>query len=259
MDLKEIEAQIQRFVRPTTFPIGVKFLKASEDVPPRTRFPLGDLGIQIMTCQSFTMARRYGWIVGMRKEDLKCGTGMIVPGFVEAPLEYYEGKFDLTPSTQSPEIRSIRLRAMDRLPLNEGGCMVVAPLFKEAFEPDIYLVYGTPAQVLRLVQASLYKSGGYLTFKSAGGASCAETLATPIVHDQSTLVLVGNGERIFGHAEDVELCFAIPRSQIENTISGFQPTHDGGQRYPIPINIRFEPDIPDRYMKLTNALKGGQT
>lgn len=246
---------MEQFVRPQTFPLGVKFLKSREEAPSQTKFPKKDLGIQIMPCQSLTMARRYGWSVGITVEDLKCGTGIIVLGFAEGPPGYYEGTFDLTPSTQGPEVRSVRLKAMDSLPLNRQGCAVVFPLFKADVEPDLYLIYGRPAQMLRLVQASLFTKGGYLGFKSAGGASCAETFAAPMLHDSCTLVLVGNGERIFAHAEDDELCFAIPRSKIEDTVAGLQATHDGGQRYPIPFNVRFEPDLPERYMKLTRNLK----
>jgi len=256
MNAKEILVALERFLRPQTFPLTVKFLKSGTEAAPHTKFPKKHLGIQIMPCQGLTMARRYGWSIGMTVEDLKCGTGIIVLGFVEAPPGYYEGKFDLTPSTQGAEVRSVRLEAMDRLPLNQGGCAVVSPLFRNDFEPDLYLVYGTPAQILRLVQASLFSKGGYLHFKSAGGASCAETFAAPMVHDQCTLILIGNGERIFAHAEDHELCFAIPRSKIADTLEGLQATHDGGQRYPIPFNVRFEPDLPERYMKLTKTIKG---
>ena len=62
---------------------------------------------------------------------------------------------------------------------------------------------------------------------------------------------------IVGAVAFVMLTFVIPRSKIADTVEGLQATHDGGQRYPIPHHVRFEPELPERYMKLTRTLKPG--
>ncbi len=255
MNQKEIEAEIQKYIRPQTFPIAMKVLKSKEEAPAGTKFPVKDLGVRIMACQAFAMARRYGWTIGLTKDDVKCGTGMVVLGMAPATPDYLEGKFRLTPQNQPPETRSVRLKAMARLPYNEHTCVIFSPLFKGAFDPDLYLIYGNAAQVLRLIQANLFKSGGYMHFKSAGVGACADELATPIIQDQCQMVIPGNGERIFAHTEDGELVFAIPRSKIHLILEGLRLSHEGGQRYPIPSYVRYEPEIPAEYMELTTFLK----
>jgi uncharacterized protein (DUF169 family) len=256
MDFQEIDRQLQTFLKLRTSPLGVRFVRSREEAGKGIRFPKKDMGVEIMVCQAFAMARTYGWTVGLTKDDIKCGTGLVVLGFAQAPLEYYEGKFRLTPQNQPPEVRSVRLRAMDRLPYGEYQCMVICPISKLSTAPDLVIVYGNAAQILRLIQASLFQKGGYMIIKSAGVASCAEVLAAPLLHDQCQVAFPGNGERIFGHVGDEELAFAIPRSKIHEIIKGLELSHAGGQRYPIPYYVRYEPEIPEGYTELTATLKG---
>ena len=50
MDVKAITDMLETYVRPATFPVGLKMLQPGEAFPPRTRTP-ADLGSHFATCQ----------------------------------------------------------------------------------------------------------------------------------------------------------------------------------------------------------------
>ena len=80
---------IQNELRLKTFPLAIKFLKDKADFPGKTRQPSEVLGKRVAICQGVTMARRYGWTVGLTREDLICVPAMITFGFSGAsdPVE----------------------------------------------------------------------------------------------------------------------------------------------------------------------------
>ena len=71
-------------LRLKTFPLSVKFLKTAEEFPEKTRQPSIALKKRITICQGVTLARVYGWTVGLTKEDLICVPAMIAFGFSDA-------------------------------------------------------------------------------------------------------------------------------------------------------------------------------
>lgn len=57
-------------LRLKTFPLSVKFLEIPAKFPEKTRQPSITLKTRITICQGVTLARVYGWTVGLTKEDL---------------------------------------------------------------------------------------------------------------------------------------------------------------------------------------------
>jgi uncharacterized protein (DUF169 family) len=72
LNYQESAQFIREDLRLKTFPLAVKFLKDKADFPEKTRRPSAVLGKRITICQGVTMARNYGWTVGLSKEDLIC-------------------------------------------------------------------------------------------------------------------------------------------------------------------------------------------
>jgi len=72
---------IRNNLRLKTFPVAVKFLNDKKDFPEKTRRPSVALGKRVAICQAITMARVYGWTVGLAKEDIVCVPAAIAFGF----------------------------------------------------------------------------------------------------------------------------------------------------------------------------------
>ncbi len=80
-NLAEAADLIRNSLRLKTFPVAVKFLKDNKDFPEKTRRPSVALGKRVAICQAVTMARVYGWTVGLTKEDILCVPAAIAFGF----------------------------------------------------------------------------------------------------------------------------------------------------------------------------------
>ena len=72
IDYAQISEAIRDASRLKTLPLAVKFMKDPENFPEKTRRPAKDLNKRITICQAVSMARLYGWIIGLTKEDLIC-------------------------------------------------------------------------------------------------------------------------------------------------------------------------------------------
>ena len=128
--------------------------------------------------------------------------------------------------------------------------MAVGPLARIAFEPETVLVYGNPAQVLRLVNAALFEKGGAFKAQFTGRGDCADIIIRTRQLREPQLILPCAGDRIFGLAADDEMAFTFPFDQAERMVKGLEGTHAGGLRYPIPVYHRFTAEYPPAYQEL---------
>ena len=84
MSQQEAAEFLSANLRLRSFPIGVKFVKDASAFPEKTRRPSEAMGKRITICQGVTLARLYGWTVGLAKEDLICVPAMIAFGLTRA-------------------------------------------------------------------------------------------------------------------------------------------------------------------------------
>ena len=250
MDWKEYAAAIEKYVRPATFPLAMKMLRAGEEVPAGARRPWKDLGVRMATCQLWNTARRYGWTLAAGLEDLSCPPGKIVLGLEPAVPFYAEGHLCENMYTATAEAGARTEAAIPRFEHGEYTTLVAAPLNRTSFEPDVVVVYGNPAQVLRLAIAALSQEGGRLEQSFSGRLDCSDLIVSTPRRGVAQVVLPCYGDRIFGQTQDDEMAFAIPPALLPALVEGLEGTHKGGIRYPIPNFMRYTGKYPATYEHL---------
>jgi uncharacterized protein (DUF169 family) len=245
-----VASKLDEFVRPATFPVAVKFLRAGEAAPPRARRPLADLSRHVTVCQGWAIARRYGWTTVLRAEDMKCPLGALVAGFA-MPNEFYEeGNLCAGMYTADAAAGARSEAAVEKFRPGEIDGIVFGPLARVDFEPEILIVYGNAAQVMRLVAAALYKRGGRIHSSFAARMDCSDHLVVPLRSDEPQVILPCNGDRIFAGAQDEEMAYTTPWSKVAELIEGLEGTQKGGVRYPIPSFLTYEPGMPAKCEEL---------
>jgi uncharacterized protein (DUF169 family) len=138
------------------------------------------------------------------------------------------------------------------------GGVVVGPLSRIDFAPETVLVYGNPAQVLRLVNASLFEKGGSMKAESTGRGDCADIVIRSRKTGAPQLVLPCYGDRIFGMTADDEMAFTFPFASADAVVKGLEGTHAGGVRYPIPVYLRYQAEFPKSYQELERLWAQGK-
>lgn len=238
-------------IRPATLPLGIKLLKSDEDLPPKAKTP-AKLGNRWALCQGMFAARSMGWMVAIGAADQSCAIAQALLGFNE-PVPYFtDGNLAHGMYTETLEAGAKSEAVLPRFEVGEYKYVLIGPLEQfTTITPDLVYVYGNPGQITRLIQAAVYKTGGNLTSSFGGRGGCVGTIAGTLQKDACQVVVNGNGERVFAHAQDHEMSFAIPWSKIDEVIDGLEGTHKAGVRYPYPAFINFTPQFPPKYNKLS--------
>jgi uncharacterized protein (DUF169 family) len=126
--------------------------------------------------------------------------------------------------------------------------MVISPLSRTKVVPDVVLIFCLPAQVMRLIQGYLYHEGGVLEFTAAGRTgSCHEGITKAMITQKPQLVMLGNGDRIWGGAQDAEVMFSCPHEKLDTLMDGVKATHEAGLRYPVPAYMNYCPGFQESF------------
>ena len=249
-NLDQLDAAIGRYVRPETFPLAIRMLKDGQSAPERAKHPLRDLKVQITTCMGYTMSRRYGWVISMSREDISCPLSKTVYGFEEEVDYFKRGCTSAGMYTSSEEAGARTEASVAKFGWHEYSSIVCAPLARTDFDPHVVLVYGNSAQVMLLVAAFLYDSGGRISSSFAARIDCSDSVIETMKSGRPQVILPCYGDRVFGQTQDYEMAFSFPAAECTRIIDGLKGTYKGGVRYPIPTFLRYQPSYPESYTKL---------
>ena len=241
---------LNTFIRPQTFPVGIKMVERIDEFPEKTRRPFKDLGFQTTICVAIAMTRKYGWTIGMAGEDNVCPVASLFYGWSddEATVEkdLYNFLTGMNYGTDDTAIGGM-LASAQQFKLERGryAGVVFSPLELGRIEPDLIMVFCNSAQLMRLVHAATRETGTSLTSPFSGRfGACNEGVLQTLKTRQAQVVLPGNGDRVWGMVQDDELIFTMPGSMLGQVVEGLEATHKAGVRYPIPIDVRHAPNFP---------------
>jgi uncharacterized protein (DUF169 family) len=250
MDYKAAAAHLKEAMRLKTEPFGVIFFQDPAQLPAKTRQPSQVFGKRVTICQGVTMARVYGWPVGLTQDDLICVPGMLAFGFTPAadPIMELGQLFcevgfhpDLGPALKEVE-------ALPRFEPQEVGAVYLCPLERLTLDPAVVVVYGNPAQLMRLIQAATFSLGQRVSGEFGGKVECSSYLIGPYRTGEFRVVIPGMGDRIFSMTQDDEMVVAFPGHFLGEVLVGLKDAGKKiGVRYPITFYQNFSPSFPPQY------------
>src|SRR4030042_6850285 len=133
-----------------TYPIAIKMLKDESEIPQGAVRPKKDLGEHYSACQAFGIVRRRGTTLAMFIVDHWCFEPIIGYGLVETPKEYLEGAgSDFF--VQNKEAAKARNNSIPILPYGKYAGMVLAPIHKANFVPDLTVIYCNATQLRHML------------------------------------------------------------------------------------------------------------
>ena len=238
-DWKSIGGELTTLLRLQTYPIGVRLFKKGEETPPIFRKPQAKVNL----CQLTALSRQQGLPVVGGAEDMVCIAGAALVGLIKMPERLASGELCLRYHVDKDTAKI----KMDKVPALKDSYSAIGffALGKVGIEPEIILIYGNSAQMMRLVHASLYHNGEPLHFTTSGEFACAYSIAYPIITNTPHITIPCFGERKYGQLADDLLIFSIPLKFIDNVIEGLTETHKKGIRLPIAQQFDFYPSISE--------------
>ncbi len=255
---KSLEEAINRHVRPGTFPLAVRMVRPGEPLPERVKRPKQEFGHDVAVCQTFSIARRYGWQIAVGAEDIGCPLALTAFGFKPETSTFSCGEMCGGMFTETNELGAKTESLVPKFSFQEYQYILAAPIGRADFEPHLYLMYGNSAQVMRIMTAYLWKDGGYLTSRFSGRLDCADICIETMQTGKPQVILPCYGDRVFGQTQDDEMAFSFPAGMEQQLIDGLEGTHQGGIRYPTPSFLRYKPQFPKHYYKLFDDWNSGK-
>ncbi|OGN91669.1 MAG: hypothetical protein A2Z75_04905 [Chloroflexi bacterium RBG_13_50_10] len=184
-------------------------------------------------CQVPFMVRVNGITVGITKEDKILERCSRLFGLRQATEKSMNAEAAMLSTTwfRSPEDALQQQADYYRIPV--GGAIVLAPLTRQKFEPEVLLVYGNPAQIMMVLCGLQKVKYERFSFSFIGEGACSDSLAQCYITGKPSVSIPCSGERSMGGVSDDEIVVALPPGELERAISGLKELAKIGRKYPI--------------------------
>lgn len=232
-DWSKIVDDLNRLLRLRTTPIGMKLFatKAEMEAIPRIRRPT-----EVHTTdQIVAQAARLGWTVGITAEDLVGAQCSTVIGLSPRDDRWLSGKNMAGVWFGTIEDSAAHQAAMDVVEFGKYEAMAVSPVTSGRLDPpDICLIYGTPGQMIILINGLQFTGYRKFDWSVVGESSCADSWGRALKTGEPSLSIPCFAERRYGGVLDDELLMALPPKYLPRAIAGMERLSANGLRYPIP-------------------------
>jgi uncharacterized protein (DUF169 family) len=184
-------------------------------------------------CQVPFMVRVNGITVGITREDKILDRCSRLFGLKQATEKSMNAEAAMLSTTwfHSPEEALQQQNDYYRVPV--GGAIVLAPLTKQKFEPEVLLMYGNPAQIMMVLCGLQKIKYERFSFSFIGEGACSDSLAQCYITGKPAVSIPCYGERSMGGVSDDEIVIALPPGELERAISGLKELKKIRSGYPI--------------------------
>jgi uncharacterized protein (DUF169 family) len=213
-----------------TYPIAIKMLKSESETPKGAVRPKRDLKTHYAACQAFGIVRRRGTTLAMFLEDHWCFEPIIGYGLVEPPKDFLEGSGSafFVASKEGAKQRSSEIAL---LPQGKYAGMVLAPLHKANFSPDLTMIYCNPSQLRHMLYAYMQKNGRRVTSTLDPIWSCVHSMVPSLLKGTCEVTVPDPGDFERGAAGDDEMIFTVPAGNMKEFMDGVYLYEKRGQGY----------------------------
>ncbi|MEP0201675.1 MAG: DUF169 domain-containing protein [Halioglobus sp.] len=231
----ELVDGLNQFLRLRTTPVGMKRFHKAAELEQIHRLRRPPAGEKFATDQIVGQSRWLGYTLGITMDNLvgsQCGA---VVGLHPRDEEFLSGNAfngvwygDLISSSKHQN-------EMSCASYGDYEALVTSPLTSGRIDnPDICLIYGTPGQMITLMNGLQYRNYKKYTFTCVGESACADSWGNALRTGEPSLSIPCYAERKFGGVQDDEMLLAIPPSFLPSIVEGLAALSRTGLRYPIP-------------------------
>lgn len=203
-------------------PIAYKFARSSDDIPTDAFRPFRDKGIHYAMCQVVTMVKEQQITVALAKEDMWCWKPLICLGMVncEPGTEAYEialknnGVLDREKSAEN-------FNELPKLPMDSCYAIVIAPLGKATFEPDVICCYcDNNVQARWMIGGAKLNSGKRFDTTFDYIDSCVWSTIPTYQTGEFRITFPDPGEELRAACDKNEIIVSIPVDRFEDMVLG---------------------------------------
>jgi uncharacterized protein (DUF169 family) len=243
---------LEKMVLLRTYPIAIKMLKSESEIPKGAVRPKKDRGEHYAACQAFAAVRRQGITLAMFLEDHWCFEPIISYGLVETPQDYLDGSASAF-FIKNKEAAKKRGAEMTRLPFGKYAGMVIGPLRRANFEPDLTMIYCNATQLRHLLFSLMYTNGYRVSSMLDPIGSCVHSVVPSLLTGDCKVTVPDPGDYGRAMAGDDEMILTVPTSKIQELMNGlyfYEKANMGYRSYNYLMQTDFQqPPFYQEYFK----------
>ncbi len=248
--LHEQAEELERLLRLQSFPVGMKLLKGVDEIPEGAQRPVKDMGYHLSLCQAIALARRDGITVAEAKEDMWCFEPVLALGFEKPPQRFLEGHNRYPFNVSSLEAGATWAQGFPRLDHGLYSAIVVAPLAKVNFEPDIFIVYGEPYKMRMMLSAKCWLDGKDITPTVSGNAACCYAIVPPMKDRVWQIAFPCHGDTARAACSFSDMLFSAPIEALDGLLQGLRASEERGHGMPQGVDMQIEYPAPEAYVEI---------
>jgi len=250
--VNEIGKKVKEALSLRTYPLGIKFCRSAQEAEKvmaeaKARRPLVAFNVRMSMCQVINVSRTHRWTLGVTLEDSWCVGGSRAMGLLDEPPEYLatDSQYIKLHFKDEEAARAVFEVGEKRyLPIKSTYAVLVGPLERINFEPDVCLIYGTPTQIAKIAKAFTWW-GIVPEMRFVGMAACASAPSAYLI-GKPQISIPCSGEVLLGRTEEDEVCIAFPANDLDKLPSGLEGTRFVFPYPPAKFSL-YEPRVPEGY------------
>lgn len=228
---KELSAELDNLLRLKTRPIAYRRLERAEELEKMGR--VSKMGRTFTFCQLPFQARVLGRTIGVTRQDGLFHRCTRLHGLSNTNEKFMQMEAEALATTWFGSLDDAMRQQADYPRVPAGEAIVIGPLARVSFDPEVVLIYGNPAQLMFVMCGLQKERYERFQFHFIGEGSCSDALGQCYVTGKPALGVPCFGERAFGDVTDDELVIAVPAGDLERAVSGLKKLFNSGLRYPI--------------------------
>ncbi len=186
-------------------------------------------------CQMPYLARVLGMTVGITREDGMLERCKRIHGLMPVSDQTMQEESQMLSRTWMPSPEEAMVQQNDYPRIPPGEAIVLGPLEKVKFDPEVILIYGNPAQIMMIMCGLQKIKYERFPFFFIGEGACADSLAQCYETGRPSLAIPCYGERSMGQVADDEIVIALKPEDLSRALQGMDLLKRVGFRYPITM------------------------
>ena len=226
----ERQEKLRRLVGLRYSAVAVKMVEDEAILPECAERPFADWGKHIALCQAFAFSRRQGKTLYLRKEDHWCWNPIITYGLIDDETAVAPFKNAAMASGGDPAKAEAFINGFPKLPYGKYKGMLLAPLEKADFEPDVTLIYCKNDQLRLFLQAIDTQTGSMLDSSFTPLDSCTYSVIPSMQDGKYRITLPDPGEYERALTPEDDIILSVPAAREEEFYKGVETQIVRGDR-----------------------------
>lgn len=220
INLNEISTQMKDILNLKREPVGVKFVKASENIEFKEMY---DRTTKTRYCQALMRAGNGEKII-ITSENISCPASAAAFGLKPLPDMLSSGHMLVNMGLfATVEAGKKAMDGMTRLNQGEYSRVILSPLKDMEIEPDVVVIESKPEHLMWLSLAYIYETGERIHTNSAiFQATCVDSTVIPFVTNEINFSLGCYGCRESTNIEGSENLIGIPFNKLQVVINNLE-------------------------------------